>query len=363
MKNCLIIVGRDLIYNKPFKEYIEDEAKSALLSIDSTIYLNDHKEFLEELRYSVNHFNNILVATEMCNFTTLAKFIASEKDDDLVLNDSILIPSTSVYCDESSFVVEFEKTNINLISVEQCKNLPTISLKNLTKEQSFHLFELDYESIEVLLRPLADIHSINFFITEWTRGWHTVKVSGERFGNVDEFIDSAKSLLKSQMIIANDIIEYIIQKLDPLDKKIAFAESCTGGMLANMFTSVSGSSYIFDGSVVTYSNEIKNRWLNVSEDNLFHYGAVSGQVVSDMCDGIMDVSDSDYAIAISGVAGPTGGSEDKPVGTVIIGVINKNREKMVEECHFNGNRAYVQKQSCYYAIKMLLKIACEDIFD
>jgi nicotinamide-nucleotide amidase len=363
MKNCLIIVGKDLVSNIPFKEYIEDEAKLALLNVDSTVYLNDHKEFLEELRYSINHFSNILVITEKNKFTTLAKFISTEKDDDLILNKSLLVPSTSIYSDDDSFVVELDKTNINLISVELFKEVPKISLKNLYKEKTFHLFEIEDDSIEVLLRPLAETHSVDFHISQVSDGWYLVSVSNDRFGNVDEFIESAKSLLKSQMIIADNIIEHIISKLEPIDKKVAFAESCTGGMLANMFTSISGSSYIFDGSVVTYSNEIKNRWLNVSEDNLFHHGAVSKEVVSDMCDGVMDVSDSDYGVAISGIAGPNGGSKEKPVGTVIIGVINKDREKMVEVCHFSGNRAYIQKQSCYYAIKMLLKIACEDIFD
>jgi nicotinamide-nucleotide amidase len=352
----------DLISNIPFKEYIEEEANQSLLNINSTTYMYDHKDFLEELRHSVDHFNNILVVTQTDNFTTLAKFIATEKDDDLILENNILVPSTNIFCDENSFIVELGKTNINLLSVELFENLPAISLKNLYKEKSFHLFELDKSSIDALLKPLADIHSVDFFITEWARGWHSVKVSSKRFGNVDEFISSSKSLLKSQVIVTDNIIEYIIKKLEPLDKKVTFAESCTGGMLASMFTSVSGSSYIFDGSVVSYSNDIKERWLSVNQDNLFHHGAVSKEVVSDMCDGIIDVSDSDYGIAISGIAGPNGGTEDKPVGTVVIGVINSDKKKIIETYQFKGNRAYVQKQSCYCAIKMLLDISFDDIF-
>lgn len=362
MKNCLIIIGKELIYNIPFKEYVELEAKNALINIDTTIYLHDHKEFLEELKYSLNHFSNILVIVEMNNFTTTAKFIATEKEDDLILKDNLLIPSTSIYSDDSSFVVEVGKTNINLLAVKAFKQLPNISLKNLHKEETIHIFEIDKDSIEVLLKPIAEIHEVEFFVIEWTKGWHMMRVSSKRFGNVEEFIDSAKSLLKAQIIVTDNIIEYIIKKLEPKYKKITFAESCTGGMLANLFTSVSGISYIFDGSVVSYANEIKERWLNVSQDKLFHDGAVSIGVVDDMCEGIIEASDADYGIAISGIAGPSGGSEDKPVGTVIIGAIDKNKNKIISECFFEGNRTYIQKQSCFYAIRLLVKIAKDDLF-
>ncbi len=103
-------------------------------------------------------------------------------------------------------------------------------------------------------------------------------------------------------------------------KTLATAESCTGGYIAHLITSVPGSSLYFKGSVVSYSNEVKREVLNVREDNLRKRGAVSEEVVSDMALNVMSLLDVDYAIATSGIAGPAGGTDEKPVGTVWIAV-------------------------------------------
>jgi nicotinamide-nucleotide amidase len=102
--------------------------------------------------------------------------------------------------------------------------------------------------------------------------------------------------------------------------RLATAESCTGGYIAHLITSVPGSSRYFQGSVVSYSNEVKRDILNVREDNLRRRGAVSEEVVSDMALNVMGLLDVDYAVATSGIAGPDGGTEEKPVGTVWIAV-------------------------------------------
>ncbi|MCR4964747.1 MAG: competence/damage-inducible protein A [Bacteroidales bacterium] len=102
--------------------------------------------------------------------------------------------------------------------------------------------------------------------------------------------------------------------------RMATAESCTGGYIAHLITSVPGSSKYFQGSVVSYSNEVKREILNVREDNLRRRGAVSEEVVSDMALNVMGLLDVDYSVATSGIAGPDGGTPDKPVGTVWIAV-------------------------------------------
>lgn len=101
-------------------------------------------------------------------------------------------------------------------------------------------------------------------------------------------------------------------------KSLALAESCSGGYLAHLITSVAGSSEYFKGGVVSYSNEMKNRLLGVNVEDLTNYGAVSKQVVEQMALGALSVSEADYAIATSGIAGPGGGTDNKPVGTVWI---------------------------------------------
>ena len=149
-------------------------------------------------------------------------------------------------------------------------------------------------------------------------------------------------------------IEKIIKKLASKKQTISFAESCTGGRVASEFTSVAGASAVFNGSVVTYSNKIKHKWLNVDNKLLEKFGAVSTQCVSSMLKGIQNLSNSDYAIAISGIAGPDGGSKEKPVGTVYIGIVTPKKEK-VFHCLFNGNRTSIQEQSTEFAIEKIAK--------
>lgn len=138
-------------------------------------------------------------------------------------------------------------------------------------------------------------------------------------------------------------------------KTITTAESCTGGLVASMITEVSGSSNIFNGSIVTYSNKIKHQELNVKNETLEKYGAVSTEVVNEMLIGVIKKFDANYAIAISGVAGPNGGTKNKPVGTVIIGILDDNNNKDIEICHFLGTRKEVQIQAANYSLKKVLK--------
>ncbi len=135
------------------------------------------------------------------------------------------------------------------------------------------------------------------------------------------------------------------------NKSITVAESCTGGLIASMITEISGSSDIFDGSIVSYSNEIKIKELNVKKENLEKFGSVSIQVVEDMLENVMEKFNADYAIATSGIAGPTGATKTKPVGTVVIGVAYKNGLKDIDFYHFSGNRREFQIKVSKYAFK------------
>jgi nicotinamide-nucleotide amidase len=124
----------------------------------------------------------------------------------------------------------------------------------------------------------------------------------------------------------NDKLEDVLGKI-MLENKLtlATAESCTGGFIAHRITSVPGSSAYFLGSVVSYSNNVKIRQLNVSPESISEYGAVSQEVVEQMAKGVQQLLHADCSIAVSGVAGPDGGSEDKPVGTVWIAVCYKDK--------------------------------------
>ena len=153
----------------------------------------------------------------------------------------------------------------------------------------------------------------------------------------------------------NNVVEKIIQKLIEENQTITFAESCTGGRIAAAFTAIPGASAILNGSCVTYSNEIKHLWLGVEREVLEQHGAVSTQCVSQMLDGIQKLAKADYAIAVSGIAGPTGGSELKPVGTVYIGLKTPSSEEIFH-CNFSGSREAVQEQATVFALEKLREI-------
>ncbi|CAK7011079.1 MAG: Putative competence-damage inducible protein [Parabacteroides sp.] len=133
------------------------------------------------------------------------------------------------------------------------------------------------------------------------------------------------------------------------------AESCTGGRIANIVTQVPGSSDYFAGGVVSYSNEVKHNVLGVSEESLVQYGAVSQSVVEQMALGAIRILGCNCSVATSGIAGPGGGTPDKPVGTVwIAAALN---EKVVSSCfHFGTERSDNIEKAAHTALEMLLRL-------
>ncbi|MFP1744171.1 nicotinamide-nucleotide amidase [Lonsdalea quercina] len=132
------------------------------------------------------------------------------------------------------------------------------------------------------------------------------------------------------------------------------AESCTGGGLAKVITDVSGSSAWFDYGFVTYSNQAKEVLVGVKSETLAEYGAVSGEVVEEMAAGALNKAGADYAISISGVAGPDGGTPEKPVGTVWFGFAVRQGKGFVRRMQFDGDRNSVRQQAVQFALETLL---------
>ena len=131
---------------------------------------------------------------------------------------------------------------------------------------------------------------------------------------------------------------------------LSVAESCTGGLIAKYFTDFPGSSVFFDSGFVTYSNESKINYLHVSEETLNENGAVSSEVVREMLNGLLKNSKIDVGIATSGVAGPGGGTDNKPVGTVYIGWVLKEFDCYIEKFNFVGDRELVREKASIKAI-------------
>lgn len=171
-----------------------------------------------------------------------------------------------------------------------------------------------------------------------------------------------KEIEKLKQIIPNNIYGYdeeLIEEavgklLKEKNKTLATAESCTGGNIAAMITSVAGSSAYFIGSVVAYSNSIKENILKVDHAIIEKHGAVSQQVVESMTKGLLKLFKSDYAIAVSGIAGPDGGTDEKPVGTVWIAVSSANKT-IAKKYLFGINRERNILKASIMALNMLLK--------
>lgn len=166
-----------------------------------------------------------------------------------------------------------------------------------------------------------------------------------------------KAILKNNLIIEEDKdIEIIVgNRLRALNRTIGTAESCTGGSIAALLTSVPGSSDYFMGSIVAYANTVKQQVLGISEHELIEYGAVSQQVVEQMAQNALHVLGCDYAIATSGIAGPDGGTEEKPVGTIWVAVASKNSVTS-RKYHVNMGRTQNIKRTVNLALLLLLEI-------
>ena len=144
---------------------------------------------------------------------------------------------------------------------------------------------------------------------------------------LDDAIDELKALIPDQIYgYGNVTMEGIVGNLlKDRELTVATAESCTGGSVSKMLTSISGSSSYFNGSIVSYTNQSKVDLLNVNNNDIEKFGAVSQQVVEQMAEGVRNKLHTDYGISTSGIAGPSGGTKEKPVGTVWIAVASKNR--------------------------------------
>ena len=155
----------------------------------------------------------------------------------------------------------------------------------------------------------------------------------------------------------SELVKKLAQKLIVSGKTIATAESCTGGNIAHNITLLAGSSQYFLGGIVSYANEVKMNVLEVNKEDLEKYGAVSQAVVESMATGACKAIGSNYSVATSGIAGPGGGSEEKPVGTVWMAA--SDGKKTVSKCwHFDGDREEIIEKATKTAIFMLLEIVC-----
>ncbi len=325
----ILFVGKEWKFKKALKEELFKKIQA------------DTIRYIEHFDVSFTPEKDTVVVTNSLNYPLVTRIISTITGQTPVVKENQLVPEHARYS-KNSFLVKIGNYEINVILLE--KEIPEIFIITPSFEQ-INIFNMDKTSAMMFLEPVFNARKINYTVIENEGGF------------LEIFTESLNGKIKTEILQAipfcvfGNIFEHIIKNLPP--KKITFAESCTGGLIASTLTKYSGSSNCFEGSVVSYANRIKHEWLGVEEFTLEKYGAVSEQTVKEMLLGALEISKADYALAVSGIAGPTGGTPTKPVGTVYIGVANK-KELKVELHHFKGERNYIQYQAMMNAYRLFI---------
>jgi len=325
----VIFVGKEWKFKKALKEQL-----FRYITYESLKYLNSF-----DINFSPK--TDTLIVTNQKTYPLVARIIARLTDQNLIVKEDFLVPERAKFA-KNSFLVKINGVNVNVILLE--KEVPEIFLITPGYEK-INIFRYDKDTALMFIEPILNAHKLDYILTQNEGGWVEIITEPLEEKIKKEFLNVIP------FIVFGNIFEHIVKNLPP--KKITFAESCTGGLVASHLTKVNGSSNCFDGSVVSYANWVKEEWLGVSHQTLEKYGAVSEQTVKEMLLGAIEIAKSDYAIAISGIAGPTGGTPIKPVGTVYIGVADRKSLK-VELHHFKGDRNYIQYQAMMNGIRMFI---------
>ncbi len=212
------------------------------------------------------------------------------------------------------------------------------------------LFDFMKNSTNPTVAPYAKANEVTLRITA------KAKDKEEAKGLIEPAEEYIRKTLGECVYGADDdtIYSVVCDMLDKKNMRVSFAESCTGGLLAQSMTSVSGASKVFEQGFVTYSCDAKKRLLNVDEDTLEKYGAVSEECAKEMASGALNASGADVAISVTGVAGPGSDERNNPVGLVYIGIADKNFSKAYK-FNFTGNREKIRVRACTSAFDILRK--------
>lgn len=169
---------------------------------------------------------------------------------------------------------------------------------------------------------------------------------------LNQFNQNKNVLKDNDLYLSSAFLGKVLKKGN---KFVTCAESCTGGWLTKVLTDIPGSTSWFDRGFITYGNQAKIDLLGVQITTLLRYGAVSEPVVLEMANGALKAANADYAIAISGIAGPNGGTVEQPVGTVWFGFAALEIDPFSHMMNFNGNREAVRRQAVYFSLTTLYR--------
>lgn len=361
MKHLIIIIGNELIINENYMKYIYEEYKNKFLELYEIKFINkpdkDFPFFLEKLCQEYAYLTIFCINN---HYSTVAKILATLSDDVLILEENTLIPSKSLRS-KNSFAIKLNGTSINLLDINLDSKLPKILNEPELNYVYFCILDIDENSANILLNTLTKSFEIQISSSSLLENLVCIKASASQYGQLEAFLKGVFKLFEGKVFLGNNPIKFISKKLLEKKIKISFAESCTAGLCASKLAELCGISEIFDGSLITYSNHLKNSWLGVSYDILDGIGEYSDRCVYFMLKGVFKTSNPDFALALSGVAGENDDKNTK-AGSIYIGAMYKDGTFLQECIHINGNRNYTREQASLAAFCLMLKLKPEIFF-
>ncbi len=240
--------------------------------------------------------------------------------------------------------------------------VPFIKQDFVIIEKTIKTIDIGEAQVESTIQDIIKSNKDVYIATYAKDGIVDIKIvaKGRDKNSIDEILNDAINKIKNRIAdyiysYEDETIEEVVFKILKKNKmKVAFCESCTGGLISSKFTRIPGASEVFDRAYITYSNLSKMEDLGVSKDTLDKYGAVSKETALEMAKGLLNKTSVDVALSVTGIAGPSGGTETKPVGLVYIGICTKDSSKVVESL-FGGDRVSIQNRAYLKAFNELRK--------
>lgn len=241
--------------------------------------------------------------------------------------------------------------------------IPLIKQNSIIAIRTINTIGIGESTLEMVLKDLIEDKENPTIATYAKEGSVDIKIIGKGKNQekvnvlLEETVKKINSRIPQYIYSYNDetVEEVLYKKLKEKNMKIAFCESCTGGFITSRFTQIPGISEVFDRGIITYSNKSKIEELGVNKETLNRYGAVSEQTALEMATGLLNKTGVDIALSTTGIAGPSGGSKEKPIGLVFIGIATENNSYAIE-CTLSGNRISIQNKATSKAFDELRRI-------
>lgn len=344
MPVTLFLADSQIYRNRALVDALKRKIEAGAREIGSIHYLHlpsDEKSLSDVLTEGFERSSDLCIAAAPDTFALIRQILRERKSSTTGTEGS------ADSSEETSLLLKLNDLDCNLLLLRSGEEIPQIKLAPGKRESVWQFFGSE-EELHTLY-ALARERGVAFDFFEEIEGWYRLHTR-ERY-SLERLLPSSSDCL---LFPSENIFDSCIALFGERGERITFAESCTGGLIASSFTARAGSSALLDGSVISYANRIKSGWLNVDEKILEKYGAVSRECVKAMAEGARLLARSEIALATSGIAGPTGGTDLKPIGTVYIAVSSSEGTETLH-LRLKGDRNYIQYQAMMHVLRLMIE--------